>query len=107
MGIIVAGTGIGGIIYPIMFTRLLNSLCESLLSAENMLLSDFKLTYAAFRDTLLVMAAINFILTFPTIFIARGRLPPKILPPWKIVKEPFKDKAYTFLDLGVGIVALK
>ncbi|KAI9632849.1 putative transporter [Dioszegia hungarica] len=86
MGIIVAGTGIGGVVYPIMLSRLLAVL--------------------SFRDTLLIMASMNFCLTFPTIFIARGRLPPKILPPWRIVKEPFKDRAYAFLDLGTSIVAI-
>ena len=53
------------------------------------------------------MAAMNFCLTFPTIFIARARLPPKVLPPWRTVKEPFKDRAYAFLLCGTGIGAIK
>ncbi|GMK58052.1 hypothetical protein CspeluHIS016_0500840 [Cutaneotrichosporon spelunceum] len=86
IGIVGCGSGIGGIIYPILLEGLLGR---------------FK-----FRDAILIVAGMNGALMLPAIFWLRARLPPRKPAPWSALKRPWHSRAFLFLALGAGLSML-
>ncbi|TXT10556.1 hypothetical protein VHUM_02061 [Vanrija humicola] len=86
ISIIVGGGGFGGIVYPIMIRELTNR---------------FK-----FRDAILIVAGINFVLQAPAIFWMKTRLPPRTPPPLKLLLEPWKETRFFFMVVGASGFAI-
>ncbi|TXT13669.1 hypothetical protein VHUM_01036 [Vanrija humicola] len=86
VGIIVAGGGLGGIIYPILIKELSDRL--------------------KFRDAMLIVAGFNFVMMAPACVWMKSRLPPKTPPPWRDLAKPWRDMQYVCLVVGVAFVSL-
>jgi MFS family permease len=98
VGIIVAGSGLGGVIYPIMLKELLEILSTCVVVSQ---LTE------AFRDTLFIIMCLNVVLMVPACFWVKGRLPPRTPPPLKVLKGPWKETRYVFLCVGVALYGFK
>ncbi|KAL7424204.1 hypothetical protein Q5752_001790 [Cryptotrichosporon argae] len=86
VGIVVCGSGLGGVIYPIMLKQLLDKL--------------------SFRDAILIIAAMNAVCMLPAWFFMKGRLPPRAPPPLRSLAGPWKEAPYAFLVLGSAFITL-
>ncbi|WWD01292.1 hypothetical protein V866_008235 [Kwoniella sp. B9012] len=86
VGIVVCGSGLSGVIYPIALKRLFDEL--------------------NFRDAMLIIAGMNAILMFPAWFFLKARLPPRSPPPLKSLKGPWLESKYTCLVLGSCLVMM-
>ncbi|WVF72075.1 hypothetical protein IAT40_006887 [Kwoniella sp. CBS 6097] len=86
VGIVVCGSGLAGVIYPIALKRLFDEL--------------------NFRDAMLIIAGMNAVLMFPAWFFLKTRLPPRSPPPLKSLLGPWKDARYMCLVLGSCIVMM-
>jgi MCP family monocarboxylic acid transporter-like MFS transporter 10 len=94
VGIVVCGSGLGGVIYPIALRRLFDQVgTSSLFNLVTMLM-------AGFRNTLLIIAGMNAVLMVPSCFFMKARLPPRTPPPWKSLKRPWQDPRYVCLVIG-------
>lgn len=80
IGIIVGGSGLGGVVYPIMIKRLLRSL--------------------SFRDTILIVAGMSAALMLPSWVLVKSRLPKRKPVPWSRLRHPWKDTRYAFFAVG-------
>ncbi|WVR05290.1 hypothetical protein IAU60_002303 [Kwoniella sp. DSM 27419] len=86
VGIVVCGSGLAGVIYPIALKRLFDEL--------------------SFRNSMLIIAGMNAVLMFPAWFFLKARLPPRSPPPLKSLLGPWKDARYTCLVLGSCFVMM-
>ncbi|KAK8869646.1 hypothetical protein IAR55_000214 [Kwoniella newhampshirensis] len=86
VGIVVCGSGLAGVIYPIALKRLFDE--------------------TSYRNTLLIIAAMNAVLMFPAWFYLKARLPPRAPPPLRSLLGPWKDIRYTCLVAGSCLVML-
>ncbi|KAL1409205.1 hypothetical protein Q8F55_006038 [Vanrija albida] len=86
ISLIIGGGGFGGVVYPIMIRELTNR---------------FK-----FRDAILIVAGINFVLQAPSIFWMKTRLPPRTPPPFKALLEPWREARYVFMVTGAAGFAI-
>jgi MFS family permease len=86
IGIVGCGSGIGGIVYPILLKGLLDRF--------------------AFRDAILIVAGMNGALMLPSWFWLRARLPPRQPAPWSALARPWHSRAFLFLALGAGLSML-
>ncbi|WWC69344.1 uncharacterized protein I206_103282 [Kwoniella pini CBS 10737] len=86
VGIVVCGSGLSGVIYPIGLKRLFDEL--------------------DFRNAMLIIAGMNAVLMFPAWFFLKARLPPRSPPPLKSLKGPWKEPRYTCLVLGSCLVMM-
>ncbi|KLT42144.1 MFS general substrate transporter [Cutaneotrichosporon oleaginosum] len=86
VGFIVAGSGLGGVVYPIMLKELLERL--------------------SFRNTILIIMGFNFVLMLPACFWMKARLPPRRPPPISSLKKPWREGRYVFLCLGTACYAM-
>ncbi|KAL1407927.1 hypothetical protein Q8F55_004723 [Vanrija albida] len=82
IGLIVGGSGGGGIVYPIMFKHLFLRM--------------------SFRNSLLIVAAMNAGLMFPAWFFLKSRLPKRKPIALKLLARPWHDKQYAFFAIGCG-----
>lgn len=80
VGIIVGGSGLGGVIYPICMKVMLDRL--------------------SFRNTMLIIAGCNLLLMAPGCVWMKARLPPKTPPPWRMLLRPWHDLRFVFLVLS-------
>ncbi|WOO83105.1 Aspyridones efflux protein apdF [Vanrija pseudolonga] len=80
IGIIVCGTGLGSVIYPILLVHLFEKF--------------------SFRNSILIIAALNTGLLAPSWVFLKARHPPRAPAPWRKLKEPWKEFKYAFLALG-------
>ncbi|BEI80069.1 hypothetical protein CcaverHIS002_0105980 [Cutaneotrichosporon cavernicola] len=86
VGFIVAGSGLGGVMYPIMLKEMLEKL--------------------SFRDTILIIMGFNLVLMLPACFWMKARLPPRAPPPLSALKKPWRESRYVFLCLGTACYAM-
>ncbi|WWC60977.1 uncharacterized protein I303_103554 [Kwoniella dejecticola CBS 10117] len=86
VGIVVCGSGLSGVIYPIALKRLFDEL--------------------HFRNAMLIIAGLNAFLMFPAWFFLKARLPPRSPPPLKSLTGPWKEPRYTCLVLGSCLVMM-
>ncbi|WWD16091.1 hypothetical protein CI109_100516 [Kwoniella shandongensis] len=86
VGIVVCGSGLAGVIYPIALKKLFDQ--------------------TSYRNTLLIIAGMNAVLMLPAWFYLKARLPPRAPPPLKSLLGPWKDIKYTCLVIGSCIVML-
>lgn len=86
VGIIVCGSGLGGVVYPILFKALFDAL--------------------SFRNSLLIVAAFNLALMLPACIFMKSRLPPRSPPPFATLGTPWHQPAYACLVLGSGLYML-
>lgn len=86
IGIVGCGSGIGGIIYPILLKNLLD--------------------HFSFRDAILIVAGMNGVLMLPSWFWLRARLPPRQPAPWSALMRPWTEPMFLFLALGAGMSML-
>jgi MFS family permease len=86
IGIVICGSGIGGIVYPFMLEKLFQRL--------------------SYRDTMLIIGGFNFVLMLPACFFMKGRLPPRAPPPWSDVRKPWTEPPYVFLVLGAMLYGM-
>lgn len=98
LAVMTCGSGIGGIIYPVMLQGLFERLCEYVQ------LSDLTVAY---RDTLLIVAGFNLVLMLPSVFFLKARLPPRQPPPLSALKKPWHDPRYVFLVAGAAMYGTK
>lgn len=87
VGIILCGSGLGGVIFPIVLSQLFPRL--------------------GFRKTVLVLAGMAGFLYLPSWFTVRARLPPKQSIPWKHAGRPWKEGKYAVYVAGVALIWLK
>lgn len=87
VGIIVCGSGIGGVIYPVMLEQIMKHL--------------------SYRDTMLIIGGFNFILMVPGFFFMKSRLPPRTPPPWSDLKGPWREPQYCFHVAGAAMFGMK
>ncbi|TXT03808.1 hypothetical protein VHUM_04372 [Vanrija humicola] len=80
IGMIVMGTGLGSVVYPILFVQLFKRF--------------------SFRDTVLIVAAINVALLTPSFFWLKTRLPTRQPVPLRNLADPFKETRFVFFALG-------
>ncbi|WOO84279.1 MFS transporter asaE [Vanrija pseudolonga] len=80
IGMIVMGTGLGSVVYPILFVQLFKRF--------------------SFRNTVLIVAAINVALLTPSFFWLKTRLPPRQPVPFRKLGAPFKETRFAFFALG-------
>lgn len=80
VGIVVCGSGLAGVIYPIMIKRLIELL--------------------NFRDALLIIAGMNAALMAFACFTMKARLPPRTPPPLKALLGPWSEPRYSCLVIG-------
>lgn len=85
VGIIVGGSGLGGVIYPICMKIMLDHL--------------------SFRNTMLIIAGCNLVLMAPGCVWMKARLPPKTPPPWRALLRPWKDARFVFLVMSCSTYA--
>ncbi|ORY28265.1 major facilitator superfamily domain-containing protein [Naematelia encephala] len=85
-GIVVCGSGLGGVIYPIALKRLFDQL--------------------SFRDTMLIIAGMNAFLMLPSWFFMKARLPPRQPPPLRALLGPWKEPRYAFLVIGSCMIMM-
>lgn len=85
VGIIVGGSGLGGVIYPICMKIMLDRL--------------------SFRNTMLIIAGCNLVLMAPGCVWMKARLPPKTPPPWRTLLVPWRDARFVFLILSCSTYA--
>ncbi|KAJ9122392.1 hypothetical protein QFC22_001814 [Naganishia vaughanmartiniae] len=86
VGLILCGSGLGGVLLPIMLSRLFPRI--------------------GFRDSVLVLAGVSTVLFLPAWFTVKARLPPKKGIPWSHAINPWKETRYTVFVLGVALVWL-
>ena len=86
VGIIVCGSGLGGVVYPVFLKNLFDRM--------------------SFRDSMLIIAAFNFALMLPACIFMKSRLPPRQPPSYKALAGPLKEAGYTFLVAGSGLYLL-
>lgn len=87
VGLILCGSGLGGVLLPIMLSRLFPQI--------------------GFRNSVLVLAGVATILFLPSWFTVKARLPPKKGVPWSHVTKPWREARYTVFVLGVAMVWMK
>lgn len=87
VGIVVTGSGLAGVIYPIALHKLLDQL--------------------KFRDAILIIAGMNAALMIPSSFLIKARLPPRTPPPLKSLLGPWSEPRYVCLVLGVFFLMMK
>lgn len=87
IGIVGCGSGVGGVLFPIVLAHLLPVL--------------------GFRDAIFVVAAINAVLMVPSWIWLRTRLPPRQPLPWSRLAAQWKEPRYACLVVGSAIVMLK
>ncbi|TXT04134.1 uncharacterized protein COLE_07831 [Cutaneotrichosporon oleaginosum] len=86
IGCIVAGSGLGGVLYPIILEQLFRQI--------------------GYRDTMLFVGALNFFLMFPGIWWMKTRLPPRAPPKWSAMKAPWKDIRYVVHVIGAALFGM-
>lgn len=108
-GIAVCGSGLGGIIYPIMLRSLFERIGELPVSPVPAVARHRSVLMPAqgFRDTMCVIAGMNAALMLPSWFFLRARLPPRTPPPLRALRGPWKERRYVFLVLGSMITFMK
>ncbi|GHJ87266.1 hypothetical protein NliqN6_3668 [Naganishia liquefaciens] len=84
VGLILCGSGLGGVLLPIMLSRLFPQI--------------------GFRNSVLALAGVATVLFLPSWFTVKARLPPKKGVPWSHVTKPWKEVRYTVFVLGVAMV---
>lgn len=62
---------------------------------------------SAYRDTMLIVGGMNFVLMLPGAVLVKTRLPPHRPPPWSDMKRPWKDTRYTFHVIGAMLFGMK
>lgn len=87
VGIILCGSGVGGVVFPIMLSQLFPRL--------------------GFKKTVLILAGMAGFLFLPSWFTVRARLPPKQSIPWKHAGRPWKETNYAVYVVGVALIWLK
>ncbi|GMK57948.1 hypothetical protein CspeluHIS016_0407820 [Cutaneotrichosporon spelunceum] len=86
IGCVVAGSGLGGVLYPIILAQLFGKI--------------------GYRNTMLFVAALNFFLMAPGIWWMKTRLPPRTPPKWSAMKAPWKDVRYVVHVLGAALFGM-
>jgi len=84
VGLILCGSGLGGVIFPIVLNRLF--------------------VMIGFRNAVLTSAGMSAVLFFPSWFTIKSRLPPKRSTPWSHAALPWKEGRYTVFVLGVAMI---
>lgn len=87
IGTVGCGSGVGGVVYPLLLERLLTSF--------------------SFRYAILIVAAMNAALMLPSWFLLKTRLPRRQPLPWKSLKKPWTEASYVCLVVGSGLCMLK
>lgn len=59
-----------------------------------------------YRDTMLFVGALNFVLMVPGIFWMKTRLPPRAPPKWSAMKAPWKDVRYVVHVIGAALFGM-
>ncbi|CAK9780247.1 MFS general substrate transporter [Cutaneotrichosporon oleaginosum] len=83
IGVIVGGSGLGSIIFPIMLKHLLQLL--------------------NFRDSLLIIAGLSAVLMAPAWVLVKSRLPKRRPVPWRRLAHPWTDARFTFFAIGCAL----
>ena len=104
VGIVVCGSGLAGVIYPIALNRLTLELSSLRFSMTDVHFADLILD---FRDAVLIIAGINAILMFPSWFTLKARLPPRTSPPFKSLRLPWRESRYACLVIGSSFIMAK
>ncbi|BEJ14991.1 hypothetical protein CspHIS471_0407580 [Cutaneotrichosporon sp. HIS471] len=83
IGVIVGGSGLGSIIFPIMLKHLLQ--------------------IVSFRDSLLIVAGLSAVLMAPSWVLVKSRLPKRKPVPWRRLAHPWSDVRFTFFAIGCAM----
>ncbi|BEI86488.1 hypothetical protein CcaverHIS002_0607750 [Cutaneotrichosporon cavernicola] len=86
IGCIVAGSGLGGVLYPIILEQLFRQI--------------------GYRNTMLFVGGLNFCLMAPGIWWMKTRLPPRAPPKWSAMKAPWKDIRYVVHVIGAALFGM-
>ena len=101
VGVVICGSGLAGVIYPIMLKRLIDELSMSFHFYHRTFLT------ADFRDAMLIIMAMSACLMIFACFTMKARLPPRSPPPWKDLLGPWHEIRYVCLVLGSGLCLMK
>jgi len=105
VGIVVCGSGLGGVIYPIAIKRLIDQLSE--LSKLRISLQRLLSVDLDFRDALLIIAGMNAALMLPSWWLLKARLPPRKPLPLNSLLIPWADQRYACLTIGSTLIMTK
>ena len=116
VGIVVCGSGLAGVIYPIMMKRLIELLSESSnpftkatgkgrkkksgIGKRTLLMTDF-------RDAILIIMGMNALLLMFSCVTMKARLPPRTPPPLKSLLGPWSEIRYSCLVIGSSFIMMK
>lgn len=100
VGIVVCGSGLAGVIYPIMIKNLIEKL-----SACRDPQPPHRLT-ADFRKAMLIVAGMNAVLMLFACLTMKARLPPRASPPYKSLLGPWRDPRYACLVIGAAMILM-
>ena len=101
VGIVVCGSGLAGVIYPIMIKRLIEQLgMWQIDGVKHLLMVDF-------RKAMLIVAGMNAVLMLFACLTMKARLPPRASPPYKSLLGPWSDPRYSCLVIGAAMILMK
>ncbi|BEI98685.1 hypothetical protein CcaverHIS631_0309840 [Cutaneotrichosporon cavernicola] len=86
VAVIMSGAGAGGVIYPILIKNLTDRF--------------------VWRDAILILAGIHFVLMLPGCLFMKKRLPNRPPVPVRALAKPWKDFRYCFLIVGQSLTSL-
>jgi len=109
VGIAVSGSGLAGVVLPIMIKELIETLSESRVKLCRMMRRALKLEAheADFRDGMLIIAGFMAVLMLVACFTMKARLPPRKSPPWKALLGPWSQPRYSCLVIGSALTMMK
>lgn len=87
VGLILCGSGLGGVLFPIILSRLFPRL--------------------GFKRTVLIVAGMAAALFLPAWFTIKARLPPKESIPFRHAYKPWREGRYAIFVLGVALIWMK
>jgi MCP family monocarboxylic acid transporter-like MFS transporter 10 len=111
VGIVVCGSGLAGVIYPIMMNKLFTEIGELLIRSLDLVwarlgMADAHLT-VGFKQGMGIIAGMNALLMLPSWFFLKGRLPPRLPAPLKSLLKPWKEARFAFLVIGTWFMMMK
>jgi hypothetical protein len=107
VGIAVSGSGLAGVILPIMIKELIEALSESYLYIGFQPLKTSLADRADFRDGMLIVAGFMAVLMFIACCTMKARLPSRKSPPWKALLGPWSQPRYSCLVIGSSLTMMK